>query len=79
MCIGTLTIVSCWLARNADRRARNGTSYVAFTTNTTEPKPTGYLNVYEYDLAATNFSIQVGDVLNISWHGDVPDPFLSCL
>ena len=55
------------------RNASNGaeTSYVAFTTNTTEPTPTGYLNVYEYDLTATEFITQAGDVLNISWRGDV--------
>ena len=44
---------------------------VAFTTNATEPKPTGYLNLYEYDLVAKNFDIQDGDTVNISWHGNV--------
>jgi type II secretory pathway pseudopilin PulG len=52
---------------------RNSTSgtYIAFTTSTTEPISTGYLNLYEYDLAATNFDILVGDRLNISWYGNV--------
>ena len=31
-----------------------------------EPRPTGYLNVYEYKLN-NNFTVQFGDVLNISW------------
>ena len=39
-----------------------------------EPKPTGYLNFYEYDLTETNFDIQVGDRLNISWYGDIRQP-----
>ena len=45
-----------------------------FSTNTMEPKPTGYLNVYEYNLSARNFNICAGDVLNISWHGDIKWP-----
>ena len=56
------------ILRNASNGA--GTSYVVFTT-TTEPTPTGYLNVYEYDLTATEFITQAGDVLNISWRGDI--------
>ena len=31
-----------------------------------EPRPTGYLNVYEYELNK-NFTVQSGDALNISW------------
>ena len=31
-----------------------------------EPRPTGYLNVYEYELNK-NFTVQSGDVLTISW------------
>ena len=34
-----------------------------------EPKPTGYVNLYEYDLTAISFNIQAGDKLSISWHG----------
>ena len=63
-----------WPELQIIRNASNGTRYVAFTTSTTEPTPTGYLNVYEYDLAATEFIIQVGDILNISWHGDMREP-----
>ena len=49
---------------------RNATDFV-FTTNTIEPKPTGYLNVYEYRLLADEPEIRAGDVLNISWHRDI--------
>ena len=59
-----------WPELQIIRNANNGTSYVAFTTNTTEPKPTGYLSVYEYNLTGTEFNIQDGDKLNISWHHD---------
>ena len=59
-----------WPELQIIRNANNGTSYVAFTTDTTEPKPTGYLSVYEYDLTGTEFNIQDGDKLNISWHHD---------
>lgn len=38
---------------------------VAFNTNTTEPKPTGYLNLYEYNLEETILYIKPGDILNI--------------
>ena len=60
------------------RRRDNGMSYIAFTTNTTEPKPTGYLNLYEYDLSeAARFIIKSQDMLNITWHGDLSqDRFL---
>ena len=37
-----------------------------------QPKPTGYLNVYEYNLSTMlPFEVTVGDTLNISWHTDV--------
>ena len=53
------------------RRASNETPYVvAFSTHIMkEPKPTGYLNVYEYDVSTQKFIIQTGDILNISWYG----------
>lgn len=59
-----------WPELQIIRRASNGTSYIAFTTNTIEPKPTRYLNLYEYDLAETRFYVRPGDVLNLSWQGD---------
>ena len=40
---------------------------------TTEPRPTRYLNVYEYNLNS-NFIVQEGDRLKISWHGDARYP-----
>ena len=55
-------------------REANNSYCIAFATNTTEPKPTGYLNLYEYDLTATNFNIQPGDKLNISWRGNALQP-----
>ena len=59
-----------WPELQIIRRASNGTSFVAFTTSTTEPKPTRYLNLYEYNLAETTFYIRPGDMLNFSWQGD---------
>ena len=62
-----------WPELQIIRNASSGTSNVVFNTST-EPKPTEYLNVYEYNLTATNFSIEAGDVLNISWHGNEQEP-----
>ena len=59
-----------WPELQIIRRASNGTSFVAFTTSTTEPKPTRYLNLYEYNVAETTFYIRPGDLLNFSWQGD---------
>ena len=47
---------------------------VVFTTNTTEPKPTGYLNVYEYDISTDMFEVKAGDVFSISWHTNAGQP-----
>ena len=52
---------------------RNATD-VVFTTNTTEPKPTGYLNVYEYDVSADMLEIKAGDALSISWRTNEGEP-----
>ena len=60
-----------WPELQIIRMANDGTpNIIVFTTNTMEPKPTGYLNLYEYNLTPINFAIQVGDTLNISWHGN---------
>ena len=66
-----VTVPVGWPKLEIIRRASNGTPCIAFSTNMTEPKPTGYLNAYEYDLSTKNFTIQAGDALNISWYGDV--------
>ena len=42
-----------------------------------EPKPTGYLSLYEYNWTAINFTIQVEDTLNISWNGNLQQPRFS--
>ena len=42
--------------------------HVAFSTRTMQPKPTGHLNVYEYDMSATQFTVQPGDAINVTWH-----------
>ena len=62
-----------WPELQIARIANNAyvTYNVVFTTNATEPKPTGYLNLYEYDLAPKNFDIQDGDKLNIAWYSNV--------
>lgn len=44
----------------------NGTALVIFSNNwIMEPKPTGYLNVYEYDLTTEQYQVQPGDILQI--------------
>ena len=54
------------------RNIINGTgTYIAFTTSTMEPRSTRYLNLYEYDLTAIDFDVQIGDKLNISWYGNI--------
>jgi hypothetical protein len=63
-----------WPELQIIRGASNGTSNIALTTNTMEPKPTGYLNLYEYNLTAINFNTQIGDTLNISWYGSTLQP-----
>ena len=69
-----------WPELQIIRRANNVTNgadtYVAFTTNATGPRTEPvYHNVYEYDLNShDNFEVQIGDKLNISWHGDVQQP-----
>jgi hypothetical protein len=45
---------------------------IASTTDTIEPRPTEYLNVYEYELISV--TVQIYDVLVISWHGDISQP-----
>ena len=42
--------------------------------NTTEPRPTGYLNVYEYDVSTDMFEIKAGDALSISWCTNEGEP-----
>ena len=59
-----------WPEMQIMRRESNGIYKIVFTTNTTEPKPTGYLNLYEYDLEAARFHINPGDALDIAWHGN---------
>ena len=54
-------------------RRENNSQRIAFRTNATEPRSIGYFNVYEYELSY-NFDVKMGDVLNISWHGDVTQP-----
>ena len=59
-----------WPEMQIMRIQNDGTSYIAFTTNTMEPKPTGYLNLYEYNLEYERPYIESGDRLDIVWHGD---------
>ena len=63
-----------WPELQIIRTANNGTSRsdIAFSTSAMpEPKPTGYLNLYEYDLTTTGFNIQSGDVLSINLSGQI--------
>ena len=64
-----ISVPDGWPELQIIRTANGGIPYIVFTTNTMEPKPTGYLNLYEYNLTAINFNIQAGDKLSISWHG----------
>ena len=70
------TVPVGWPVIQIIRRMANKIPCVAFTTNMhmMEPQPTPYPSVYEYDLSTENFTIQTGDVLNISWYGDVLQP-----
>ena len=49
---------------------RDAYDIVASTTNTTEPRPTGYLNVYEYELN-NSVTVEIDDMLAISCCGNV--------
>ena len=66
----------CWPKLQIIREFKNSgiSSVILYEITDSEPKPTGYLNFYEYDLTETNFDIQVGDRLNISWYGDIMQP-----
>ena len=66
-----ISVAVGWPELQIIRTIRDETPNTVFTTNATEPKPTGYLNLYEYDLVADKFDIQDGDTLNISWHGNI--------
>ena len=53
-------------------RRRNGDSYnlVREFGQMMEPRPTGYLNVYEYDLKNITFEVQCDDVVRVYWPVD---------
>ena len=60
-------IVSGWPILQIMRKvSKNSTSTVDMTMS--EPRPTGYLNVYEYD---TSMNIEVGDMVHIQWPAEV--------
>ena len=62
------TISSGWPVLQI-RRTLNGDSSSLLTPISTkkEPRPTGYLNVFEYDMQAVRFEIQCGDSLRVYW------------
>ena len=60
-------IASGWPILQIMRKVgKNSTSAVDMTMS--EPRPTGYLNVYEYD---TSMNVEVGDVVHIQWPAEV--------
>ena len=67
-----VTMQSGWPQMEIIRNISTGSSHAVFATAEMEPKPTGYLNVYEYNITP-NLDIQSGDILNISWYGDESD------
>ena len=59
------SVPSGWPTLQIKRRVNNG-SHEAVATTTMEPRPTGYLNVFEYKMSA---EIQPGDIV----HVDIPE------
>ena len=49
------------------RRPSNNVSYVSVYVTESEPKPTGYLNVFEYDLSDDEFELHPGEQIRLSW------------
>ena len=63
------TIPSGWPLLQIRRRIHtNDTSYFSQVFSTTmEPRPTGYLNVFEYDVQNMQFDVQYNDSIQIFW------------
>ena len=62
------TISSGWPVLQI-RRALNGdnSSHLTPINTSKEPRPTGYLNVFEYDMQAVRFEVQCDDSLRVYW------------
>ena len=60
------TVPFGWPALQIRRRDENG-SYISVYITREEPQPTGYLNVYEYDLSDNEFEFYPGEQIRISW------------
>ena len=63
------TIPSGWPLIQIGRRIHiNDSSYFSQVLSTTmEPRPTGYLNVFEYDLQNMAFDVQNDDLIQVFW------------
>ena len=66
------TIPSGWPLLQIKRRIHtNDSSYLSRVFSTTmEPRPTGYLNVFEYDVQNMQFDIQYNDIIQVYWQTD---------
>ena len=64
-----------WIIRPGDEASKSSDPQIIFSNNnsTMKPKPTGYLNVYEYDLPSEQYKVQSGDVLKIIWNTTQPN------
>ena len=51
----------------------SGTNDIAVCRTNKEPRSTGYLNIYEYELNSS-VAVQIGDEVAISWHGNISQP-----
>ena len=62
-------IPSGWPVLQIRRRIHtNDSSYLREVLNTTmEPRPTGYLNVFEYDVQNMTFNVQHNDIIRVFW------------
>ena len=60
------TIPSGWPALQIRRRV-NLSYHVVQISTMKEPRPTGYLNVFEYDMLSEAFEIQLGDAVRVYW------------
>ena len=49
------------------RRPSNNGSYVSVYVTESEPRSTGYLNVFEYDLSDDEFELRPGEQIRLSW------------
>ena len=55
-----------WPSLQVWRQYDNGSLLSLYITKS-EPRPTGYLNVFEYDLSDNGFELHPGEQIRLSW------------